>query len=160
MAMPEKEKKQRRALGIALFVFFRECAGDTITVVPTLFTVAPGTNCDMANKPSLHAYTSNPTTMHNGYTLLAASRQIDGDKLQSLNTKTGHGIESCLRPPCQIGGSASYLETDGDEQAILSVSFTEGVCLKSVCIVNSGESSPKKVKLFVDREVGDHPSKL
>jgi hypothetical protein len=103
---------------------------------------------------------SKPTTVHNGSFLLAASRQIDRDKLQSLNTQTGHGIESCLRPPCQIGGSASYLETDADEQAILSVSFTEGVCLKSICVSACGESSPKKVKLFVDREVGDHLFKL
>lgn len=81
-------------------------------------------------------------------------RQIDRESLQSLNTQTGHGIESCMRPPCQIGGPLGYLETDGDEQAILTVSFTEGVCVKSICVVASGDSSPKKVKLFVDKEVG------
>lgn len=71
--------------------------------------------------------------------------QIDKSQLECLNESDSHTLSHCLTK----GGQ--YLESDCDEQLIISVAFITNVKLHSLKIHGPEENAPKTVKIFINQ---------
>ncbi|ORX76259.1 DUF1000-domain-containing protein [Basidiobolus meristosporus CBS 931.73] len=68
------------------------------------------------------------------------------NQLECLNQKSNHTIRNIFKK------DASYLESDVDEQLIISVPFNQAVKVHSIKLVASKvQSAPKTIKLFCNR---------
>jgi len=74
------------------------------------------------------------------------TEHITANQLDALNQKGGHDVRNILTR------DASYLESDVDEQLIISVPFNQTVKLHSLQFVAASiDHAPKQVKLYVNR---------
>lgn len=69
---------------------------------------------------------------------------IDQTKTECLNESDDHHLSHALEPK---GG---YLESDVDEQLIMTIAFNQQIKLHSLKIVAEGPKAPKTLKLFVN----------
>ncbi|RWS11470.1 thioredoxin-like protein 1 [Dinothrombium tinctorium] len=65
---------------------------------------------------------------------------------ECLNESDEHPFSHCLTP-----GSSQYLESDCDEQLIISIGFSQNVKLHSIKIHGPLENGPKTVKFFINQ---------
>jgi hypothetical protein len=80
---------------------------------------------------------------HDDLTEYVAANQLD-----ALNQKGGHDVRNILNK------DASYLESDVDEQLIISVPFNQTVKLHSLKLVAASKAhAPKSIKLYVNRPI-------
>jgi len=74
------------------------------------------------------------------------TEHITANQLDALNQKGGHDVKNILSK------DASYLESDVDEQLIISVPFNQTVKLHSLKLVaESKDHAPKTIRLYVNR---------
>lgn len=81
-----------------------------------------------------------------------------------LNADDSHGVLGAIKPYDKRADTDTYLESDADEQLIITIPFTGMVKLKSFSIGSgAGGLGPLVVKAFINREdidfdsVGDLP---
>jgi len=65
---------------------------------------------------------------------------------ECLNESDDHTLQDALVP-----GTASFLESDCDEQLIINIAFSQNVKLHSLKILGPTDKGPKNVKLFVNQ---------
>ena len=70
---------------------------------------------------------------------------IDKSQSECLNEADDHPYSHCLTS----GGG--YLESDCDEQLILSVSFNQAVKIHSLKIKAPSDKGPKNVRIFINQ---------
>jgi len=74
------------------------------------------------------------------------TEHIAANQLDALNQKGGHDVRNILKK------DESYLESDVDEQLIISVPFKQTVKLHSLKLVAASKGhAPKNIKLYVNR---------
>lgn len=64
---------------------------------------------------------------------------------ECLNESDDHSFTNCLT------SDSSYLESDCDEQLIISITFTQAVKVHSLKIKAPGDKGPKNIKLFINQ---------
>ncbi|XP_049955101.1 thioredoxin-like protein 1 [Schistocerca serialis cubense] len=69
----------------------------------------------------------------------------DKKQCECLNESDENGFKNCLT------NSPSYLESDCDEQLIISISFMQPVKIHSIKLKADKEKGPKTIKLFINR---------
>ncbi|KAF8344336.1 PITH domain-containing protein [Cantharellus anzutake] len=76
---------------------------------------------------------------------------LDVSQLNCLNESEEHGVKGILSAK-RKNSSSSYLESDADEQLLISISFIQTVRVRAISIRTDPPSSgPKKIKLFINR---------
>lgn len=65
---------------------------------------------------------------------------------ECLNESDDHPFLQCL-----TSEGAGYLESDCDEQLIISITFTQAVKVHSLKIKAPGDNGPKNLKLFINQ---------
>ncbi|KAI1305274.1 Thioredoxin-like protein 1 [Halotydeus destructor] len=65
---------------------------------------------------------------------------------ECLNESDDHPLSGALQ-----AGSATYLESDCDEQLIISLAYSQPVKLHSIKLEGPAENGPKEVKLFINQ---------
>mmetsp|Transcript_30523 Transcript_30523/g.76779 ORF Transcript_30523/g.76779 Transcript_30523/m.76779 type:complete len:223 (+) Transcript_30523:191-859(+) len=80
---------------------------------------------------------------------------IDTANIRALNADPAHGALGAIKPYDKRRDTDTWLESDADEQLIITIPFTGSVRLKSFSIGSgAGEEGPLKVKFLVrDDEV-------
>jgi thioredoxin len=74
------------------------------------------------------------------------TQHVAANQLDALNQKGGHDVRNILNK------DESYLESDVDEQLIISVPFNQTVKLHSLKLVAASKAhAPKTIKLYVNR---------
>eukprot|EP01117_Protostelium_nocturnum_P007476 TRINITY_DN2672_c0_g1_i1.p1 TRINITY_DN2672_c0_g1~~TRINITY_DN2672_c0_g1_i1.p1 ORF type:complete len:213 (-),score=59.16 TRINITY_DN2672_c0_g1_i1:29-667(-) len=80
-------------------------------------------------------------------------QHIDTTKVICLNEKIKDSSISIFKPWNERLSKEKYLESDVDEELIINIPFTQSIKLKSLIIIGATpEESPKKLKLFTNRE--------
>mmetsp|Transcript_41167 Transcript_41167/g.64320 ORF Transcript_41167/g.64320 Transcript_41167/m.64320 type:complete len:249 (+) Transcript_41167:108-854(+) len=80
---------------------------------------------------------------------------VDPSHLCSFNTEKDRGVEAAFRPYCERDDPSKWLESSDDDQVLMCFTFKSLVNLKSIHLRASGESAPKRVKLFANQAVDD-----
>lgn len=65
---------------------------------------------------------------------------------ECLNESDDHNLASCLSAK-----QGCYLESEADEQLIISLAFSQHVKLHSICISAPAQQGPKTVKVFINQ---------
>ena len=84
------------------------------------------------------------------------SRFVDHGSVICLNEATeGMGKNPFKHPENKLDDDP-YLESDADEQLLIYVPFSEGVCIKSICFVgHQNGQAPRNIKMWVNKEPHD-----
>mmetsp|Transcript_15649 Transcript_15649/g.38093 ORF Transcript_15649/g.38093 Transcript_15649/m.38093 type:complete len:221 (+) Transcript_15649:79-741(+) len=78
---------------------------------------------------------------------------IDTANIRALNADPQHGPAGAIKPFDQRRDTETWLESDADEQLIITIPFTGSVRLKSFALGSgAGESGPLVVKAYINRE--------
>ncbi|XP_786407.1 thioredoxin-like protein 1 [Strongylocentrotus purpuratus] len=70
---------------------------------------------------------------------------IDKQQTECLNESDDHRLEACLKK------GDSYLESDCDEQLIITMSFQQNMKLHSLKVLGPTKNGPKVIKLFINQ---------
>lgn len=73
---------------------------------------------------------------------------ISEEKSECLNESDEHPFRQCLYYPDE---DSAYLESDCDEQLILSIAFTQAVKIHSINIKAPSDIGPKNIRLFINQ---------
>lgn len=71
---------------------------------------------------------------------------ITSSQCECLNESDDHPLSHCLNS--QAGG---YLQSDCDEQLIISIAFNQAVKIHSLKFKGPGDKGPKNVKIFINQ---------
>jgi len=85
--------------------------------------------------------------------LFSLYKYIDNRQLRCMNESVPGAIAKVFKTWDQRLDKTMFVESDADEELLVTIPFTGSVKLKSFCVIGgTGGTSPSKVKLFINRD--------